>query len=188
MDFAGRHTRLVTGSDRVAQTASTETGIPLERLKREIAGLYEEHGPALLRYARAVSKSADLARDAVQEAFLRYQAQRALGSVISSPRPWLFKVVFNVIMDTTGERNVPLDEISAAQDPAFGPHEHAEARALENRFAQLLSPRELAAVRLRSEGLSYDEIAYALGLRIGTVGAMLSRAVLKIKRYMAGSR
>jgi RNA polymerase sigma factor (sigma-70 family) len=108
--------------------------------------------------------------------------------VISSPRPWLFKVVFNVIMDSTGERNVPLDEVSAAQDPAFGPHEHAEARALEKRFVQLLSPRELAAVRLRSEGLRYDEIAYALGLRIGTVGAMLSRAVVKIKKYMAGSR
>jgi RNA polymerase sigma-70 factor, ECF subfamily len=186
MDFAEQQARLLTGSDLEVQEAST--GIALDRLKREIAGLYEEYGPALLRYARAVSKSADLARDAVQEAFLRYQAQRANGSIITSPRPWLYKVVFNVIMDGAGEPNVPLDEVSTARDPAFGPHEHAEASALEDRFVQILSPRELAAVRLRSEGLSYDEIAYALGLRIGTVGAMLSRAVVKIKRHMAGCK
>ena len=116
---------------------------------------------------------------------MRYQAQRSLGSVISSPRPWLYKVVFNVIMDGTGEPNVPLDEASAAQDPACGPHEYAELSALENRLTQILSPRELAAVRLRSEGLSYDEIACSLGLQVGSVGAMLSRAIVKIKRHMA---
>ena len=158
----------------------------LDRLRREIAGLYEEHGPALLRYARAVSKSADLARDAVQEAFLRYQAQRAAGSVISAPRPWLYKVVFNVIMDGTGEPNVPLDEASAAQDPAFGPHEYAEASALENRFEQILSPRELSAVRLRSEGLSYDEIAYALGTPDWYRRGHALEAVVKIKRAHGG--
>ena len=43
----------------VVQESSIETGVALDRLKREISRLYEEHGPALLRYARAVSKSAD---------------------------------------------------------------------------------------------------------------------------------
>jgi hypothetical protein len=52
MDFAEQQACLLTRSDLEVQTATTV--IALDRLKREIAGLYLEHGPALLRYARAV--------------------------------------------------------------------------------------------------------------------------------------
>jgi DNA-directed RNA polymerase specialized sigma24 family protein len=45
-----------------------------------------------------------------------------------------------------------------------------------------LSPREIEAIRLRTEGLRYEEIASVLGLQAGTVGALLARAHGKIRK------
>jgi DNA-binding CsgD family transcriptional regulator len=44
-----------------------------------------------------------------------------------------------------------------------------------------LTAREYACFRLRSDGLRYDEIAATLRLRSGTVWALLSRAVRKMR-------
>jgi DNA-directed RNA polymerase specialized sigma24 family protein len=51
-------------------------------------------------------------------------------------------------------------------------------------LARALAPRELECVRLRAEGLSYDEIAEVLDLRQGTVGATLARAHKKVRRAL----
>ena len=105
--------------------------------------------------------------------------------MISAPRPWLYKMIFNVVRDgTVSERRwmkhppprIPLRSARAAE---AGPR---------NSSGKSYALAKCAVLRLRSEGLSYDEIAYALGLQIGTVGAMLSRAVVKIKRHMAESK
>ncbi|MBZ5580075.1 MAG: LuxR C-terminal-related transcriptional regulator, partial [Acidobacteriia bacterium] len=48
-------------------------------------------------------------------------------------------------------------------------------------LAALLTEREFACLRLRAEGLDYAEIASALGIRSGTVGALLARAQKKIR-------
>jgi len=44
-----------------------------------------------------------------------------------------------------------------------------------------LTPRELDCLRLRVEGFSYQEIAQALGIRPGTVGALLPRVYSKLR-------
>jgi DNA-directed RNA polymerase specialized sigma24 family protein len=44
----------------------------------------------------------------------------------------------------------------------------------------------MECVRLRTEDLSYDEIAGVLGVRAGTVGALLTRAHDKIRKAVGG--
>lgn len=151
-------------------------------LEREVCALYETYGGALLRYASAIAGNRETAHDAVQEAFLRYFARRSEGAAIEAPRAWLYKVIYHYVVDSADEPNVPLEHAAQAADPDHGPLAAAEASQLNARFADYLSPRELSCVRLRAEGLSYDEIACILGVRIGTVGALLARAVRKIKR------
>lgn len=151
-------------------------------IQSEVSHLYSEHGTALLRYAHSVVRNRESARDAVQEAFLRYYTQRREGNVILSPRAWLYKVAFNCLMDGAANFSEPLELAANSPDPACSPLEQAEAVSLRSRFAQILAPRELACVNLRAEGLSYDEIGEVLGIQIGTVGAMLARAVRKIKK------
>jgi RNA polymerase sigma-70 factor, ECF subfamily len=153
-----------------------------DALQREVCALYEDHGVALLRYAAAMSTNAETARDAVQEAFLRYYMHRSAGAVVDTPRAWLYKIIFHYIVETGAEPNVSLTEASQTADPAYGPQEDAEALSLNERFEDILSPRELSCVRLRAEGLSYDEIGQVMNVRIGTVGALLARAVRKIKK------
>ena len=43
------------------------------------------------------------------------------------------------------------------------------------------TPRELDCLRLRVEGFSYQEIAQVLGVRPGTVGALLPRVYSKLR-------
>jgi DNA-binding CsgD family transcriptional regulator len=44
-----------------------------------------------------------------------------------------------------------------------------------------LTPRELQCINLRSKGMRYEDIASALHLRSGTVGALISRAVRRMQ-------
>jgi len=48
-----------------------------------------------------------------------------------------------------------------------------------------LTPRELDCLRLRVEGFSYGQIADRLGIRAGTVGALLPRVYAKLRQDVA---
>ena len=54
-----------------------------------------------------------------------------------------------------------------------------QERALE--IQKKLTCRELECLRLRAEGLSYAEIGSVLGIRCGTVGALLARLHDKLR-------
>ena len=184
VDYFELRAQAAAGTDDEFASQRLERAAADDLLQREVSTLYEDHGAALLRYARAVAKNPDVARDAVQEAFLEYYAQRSSGSTIETPRAWLYWVVYNCLMNSVSDADVSLEEASRSPDTGSTPQEQAEASNLEARFTQILAPRELACVRLRAEGLSYDEIGSVLEVRIGTVGAMLARAVRKIKKEL----
>ena len=59
---------------RLTKSAITTSGI--YRLEREVLLVYQEQSAGLLRFATSLSRSPDLARDAVQEAFLRFFVER----------------------------------------------------------------------------------------------------------------
>ena len=61
-------------------------------LEHEVAALYIEHAAGLLRYAVTLARNQDTGRDAVQEVFLRYFAERRYGNRIENPRAWLYRV------------------------------------------------------------------------------------------------
>ena len=155
------------------------------QIEQEIVRLYEEQASALSRYAASFAQNQDGARDAVQEVFLRYFVERRYGRQIENPRAWLYHVLRNYLLDrhrTVTQREViseNLDQMPAAlQSPERMMHRSEMAREL----VSVLSEREFDCLRLRAEGLGYAEIAEVLGIRIGTVGALLARAQKKIRR------
>src|SRR5215510_10160117 len=84
----------MTGEAAVATVGSTD--IDSDRL----AALFDAHHQRLYRLARRLSRSADDARDLVQETFLR--AARAPSSVPREPphdEAWLVRVLVNVCRD-----------------------------------------------------------------------------------------
>jgi RNA polymerase sigma-70 factor (ECF subfamily) len=158
---------------------------PAALIEEEILRLYQEHATALSRYAASFAQNQDGARDAVQEAFLRYVAERRCGRTIDNPRAWLYFVMRNYLLDR--HRTVTRREVSAENlDQLPGRHQSPEGMLERSEVAReieaLLTEREFNCLRLRAEGLSYEEIAEMLSIRVGTVGAMLSRVQKKLRR------
>jgi len=155
------------------------------RLEQEVVRLYQEHASALSRYAASFAQNQDGARDAVQEVFLRYFMERRYGREIGNPRAWLYHVLRNYLLDvhrTVAEREVIAEDLDQMPGSQQNPERILHRTELARELESLLSSREYECVRLRAEGLEYSEIGEAMGIRTGTVGALLARAQNKIRR------
>lgn len=109
---------------------------------------------------------------------------RALETPPANPRPWLFAVALNLVRDDgrraarQGRRLELLKgEMGAATAPAADAALEVDERTAAVRAALAdLGEQDRAALLLKAEGFSYDEIAAALGLAKGSVGTTLARA------------
>jgi RNA polymerase sigma-70 factor (ECF subfamily) len=159
-------------------------------LEGEVASLHAEYSGALLQYARAMSRSEELAWEGIQEAFLRYFIERSYGREINHPKAWMFEVLRNYLRGRASalsvQREIPMDEVDSPADSSPDPEFLVGGMQTAQKIAESLSGRELECLRLRTEGLSYGEIGLAMQVRTGTVGALLARAHKKIRR-LAGS-
>jgi len=157
-------------------------------IDQEVIEHYGHHGPSLLRYAVAIIGDEGHAQDALQETFLRYFVARSEDRPITNPKAWLFRVLRNYILDTLRapqRRNeVAIERAKNSPESAADPERQYHHAELARQASCLLAPRELDCVRLRVEGLNYDEIAEVLNMRQGTVGATLARAHKKIQRVL----
>ncbi len=171
-------TPFVVGTRRETVPASASAA---ERAQEAVTALYAERAPEFLHYAHSLGRNEELARDAVQEAFMRYFVALCQGEEIVSPRPWLYRVLHNYVLDRVEERrrdeSRPIGEIAGRDaDP--------ERQYLQREMAGLvrhsLTAREYDCIRLRTEGLRYEEIATTLRVSSGTVGALISRAMRKL--------
>lgn len=176
-------TSLTDGFDSPAGAAVPAAFDPAEhRLKQA----YELHAPLLLRYALMHTRDTEVARDAVQESFLRYF--QASGSIepVSEARTWLLRSVTSYLSDEArlSEQRTTMESAAHIASPSGSEPNDSELPLLVRRA---LSPRELQCVQLRTLGLSYDEVAGSLGISPGTVASLMSRAAQKLRRLLPRS-
>jgi RNA polymerase sigma-70 factor (ECF subfamily) len=126
-----------------------------------------------------------MGRDAVQEVFLRYFAERRYGNCVENPRAWLYRVLHNHLLDRLNRAavkcEVSADAAHGVPDRCVDAEMQLEQTQTAKEIASRLTPRELDCLRLRVEGFSYHEIAQVLGVRPGTVGALLPRVYSKLR-------
>jgi RNA polymerase sigma-70 factor, ECF subfamily len=149
--------------------------------------LVERHSDLALRVAARLVGPED-AEDVAQDAFLR--AFHRLDELRDPKlfRPWLMRIVHNASVDLLQRRSrrtkVEHEESGVEEDVAE-PVERTPARLLEERERRdrlagklrLLRPEHRAVLVLRDlEGLSYEEIAVATGMPMGSVKGRLHRA------------
>jgi RNA polymerase sigma-70 factor, ECF subfamily len=153
-----------------------------EVLRQETLETYREFSGAIASYARRMTTDVGLAEDAVQETFLRFFLARMQGETIRNPSAWLHRVMHNYICEkvrsSAVQASVALDEVALSKAqvaPETGYIEWDES------LRNLLAPREFECFRLRTEGLDYIEIAAAMSIRPGTVGAILHRIGRKVR-------
>jgi DNA-binding CsgD family transcriptional regulator len=62
-----------------------------------------------------------------------------------------------------------------------------EVFELADTLESVLTARELECLRLRAEGFCYEDVADILGIRSGTVGALLARAHAKARKALGAA-
>jgi len=133
------------------------------------------------------------AEEAAQEVFLR--AHRAIADFRGDAKlsTWLYAIASRLCMNrlTSGERRLLREgEETLARIPSghASPADELERSerdaALHRAIAELSDERRMVVVLRDLEGLSYEEIASALDLELGTVRSRLHRARMDLKEKL----
>jgi RNA polymerase sigma-70 factor (ECF subfamily) len=144
--------------------------------------------PALRRYARALTRDAELADDLVQDTLVRALRSEHLfhgGDV----RSWLYTILTNLnrnrLRSLARRPTITVIDDNDAPDAA-GPE--AGGRDIERALAGLVDDQRTALLLVVLEGLTYREVAEIQGVPIGTVMSRLARARMQIKSFLDGER
>lgn len=163
----------------------------------DVARLFQEHSPFLLRTVERLTGPGPHVEDIVQEAFLAAHVKRNQLAPDTRWRSWLYSVVLNLIQHhrRSYARRTRLEDAVQQHIPTQhqpGPEELVEqsTNASRVREAMLSIPLEQRAVfaLFEFEGLSGGEIANLVGIPVNTVWSRLRLARASFKQALLASR
>ncbi len=153
--------------------------------------IVREHSARVYRLAYRLTGNRADAEDLTQETFVR--VFRSLSSYTPGTfEGWLHRITTNLFLDGARRRQrIRMDGLGedherwASPDRLTGPEhafEHAHLDHDVQRALDALPPEYRAAVVLCDiEGLSYEEIAVTLGVKLGTVRSRIHRARARLR-------
>jgi RNA polymerase sigma-70 factor (ECF subfamily) len=161
--------------------------------------VYVRYSSMVYGLALRLSANPQEAEDLTQEVFLRIY--RHLGGFRggSSLKTWVYRVALNQCRSryarfrpaTQGLFEEGVEEAPQLRDPARGPEETALSNDTARRVALALARLPLVfreAVVLRDlEGLAYEEIADATGVRVGTVRSRIARGREQLRQLLGSA-
>ena len=155
----------------------------------EIAALIEPQIPGLRRYAYALLREPagadDLVQDCLERAVARWPSRREDGDV----RAWLFSILHNQFISFRRQqkrRRWQQNNAGAELGETGAQHDALLSRDMQ-RCLEALSDEHRAVLLLAGvEALPYKEIAYIIGVPVGTVMSRLSRARERFRSLMDG--
>jgi RNA polymerase sigma-70 factor (ECF subfamily) len=157
---------------------------------------FARHQDELLGTLYYLVGNLDDARDALQEAFLKCWRHREGVAKIENLKAWIFRVALNTGRDLRGaawrRRRVPLvGEETMLATKQISPQAELENREQLARLRQAvgdLRAEEQEVFLLRQNGqMTYDEIAIAVGIPLGTVKTRMRLALNKLRVALAAS-
>ncbi len=164
--------------------------------------LVAKHHPRAYQYAYRLTRNSEEASDIVVEAFLRVFNALHNFKGQSSFVTWLYRIMTNCYLDhkkrDKSKRNVSLETTLQTEsgeltrqiiDPKASPYEETEKDARSIRMDQAVNQlpeyQRAMIVMYHSEMMSYEEIAAALDLPVGTVKSRLNRARLSLRDLLS---
>lgn len=158
--------------------------------------LFEAHKDRVYTIAFHYSGDESMARDVTQQVFLKLFTSISQFREDSQFTTWLYRIVANTCADEHRKRRrfVPFSpEIEVRNMTGKGSQEEAYHRrevadSVRGAIAELTPKLRLPILLKYVEGLSYDEIAEALGLSIGTVSSRLNRGHKMLARKLGHLR
>lgn len=153
----------------------------------DLAAVVERHADAVYRLAVSIVRDPALADDVVQETMIKAWRHSPVAPGEPIPRNWLLKVARNTAVSLLRTRREDLHGPDTLPERPAGPE---TTRTIEGRAAldelwealRHLDEDARALIVMREvDGLSYEEVAEALGLPLSTVKTRLFRARRALK-------
>src|SRR3954463_15572356 len=157
----------------------------VEPLAPTVTSLFELHASGLYRLGLAMLRESDAAQDVVQYTFARLIEQLDAHGPLANPRGWLYTVAAHGCRDRQRRMGRWLPWIStrdrraASENPDRFDGTQAVLHAI-----RALSSRDRLLIALRAQGLSYQEIGDASGIRHTSVGRLLTRALDRLQKQL----
>src|SRR5919201_1181020 len=171
-------------SPAMARAGRPEPGRPAQLL----AELFEGHAPLVLGICRGMLRDPDEAEDAAQQAFLSAYASLLGGTRPRAPAAWLATIARNECRSRVQRRmREPLPEAGREperSDPTLRAAQAAKVKSLRLALARLPRRQRHAFLLREFSGLSYTELAVALGVSQPAVESLLFRARRQLRGFL----
>ncbi len=163
-----------------------------------LADLFQTHREGLTGAVRGVlGGGADVA-EVLQDAFLKCWKALRRGDRPRDPVAWIFVVVWNVAVDARrrGQRrpvHASLDQENAVEMPVQSPVEQSPSHRAEVReqfavaqaaIARLTDPEKQVFLLRASGGLTFEAVADALSIPVGTAKTRMRSALQTLRREL----
>ena len=153
--------------------------------------LFRREYARVVAIARRIVRDADEAEDVAQDVFVSFYRKHPADAPYAAA--WLHSAAAHTALNwiRSRERRRTRETVHARErdvtvDPAHRA-EAAETQAEVRHALARLDERSASLLALRYSGLSYEEIAAALGLRRSSIGTFLARAEDAFRREVTGS-
>lgn len=187
-------------SPKVSLASTVDTGSPMPTagkspgspsLEMFISQAVEDFESPLIGYATSILHDTDLARDVVQDTFVRL-CQQDMAKVRDNLKSWLFTVCRNRALDhlRKDKRSEPIEEIRWKKVAGSGlqPDEQAsyqETIAQLTGYMNRLTEKQREVIILKfQQGLSYQEIHKITGLTTGNIGFLIHTGLKRLREII----
>jgi len=186
-------------------THSAEDVILVERARKGDRSAFDDliarHQKRAYQFAFRLTSNPDEAADVVADSFVRVYGALGNFKQQSSFTTWLYRILTNCFLDlrkkdksrmnvsleatlTTPEGDLERQVESPDRTPVEESERGERERAMERAVTALPEYQRVMIVMYHAEMLSYEEIAEALDLPIGTVKSRLNRARLSLREIL----
>jgi RNA polymerase sigma factor (sigma-70 family) len=152
--------------------------------------LYDRYARQLEAFLRRLVRDQTLAEDLLQTTFLSFVRARGRYVATVGLRAWIFSIAANAARDALRRRGVRREdalgpEIGNIGGAAPATSDPPLARALEQALRQLPEDQREALLLHKMHGLSFPEVALALGTTVGAAKVRAHRGNQRLKALLA---
>jgi RNA polymerase sigma-70 factor (ECF subfamily) len=185
-------------SKEASTSAQREDGVLVARVRDgdidALGELYERYKTKVYRTATAITHDERMAEDILQEVFLRVNRYADSFDQTQPFEPWIYRITVNLSYSWTNKAKrwvnffqnaIERLRASSKRDPERVTESREQRELLKRAIDTLPDSHRVVIILYYLEGLSVNEVAYALGVPGGTVKSRLYYAREKLKEAIA---
>jgi RNA polymerase sigma-70 factor (ECF subfamily) len=126
----------------------------------------------------------DLARDVVQDVWIRVLRSGSAFSGASSAKTWLYRVTINRCHDVRAKMDRATPE-EAVRPPSERPFDREQSAAVAKAVECLKPDQRMLVILCYHSGMTHSQASDILGVPIGTIKSRLNAALNDLRRHLA---